>query len=70
MREPRRTVNVFESLESDVRSYCRSWPAVFDRAVGSELFDTSGRAYVDFFAGHTTPKWPEVGIRTAGIKGL
>jgi diaminobutyrate-2-oxoglutarate transaminase len=44
-------VNVFEKLESEVRSYCRSWPIVFDRAVGSEVFDESGRAYLDFFAG-------------------
>ncbi len=44
-------MNVFETLESEVRSYCRAWPAVFDRAVGSEVFDTSGRRYLDFFAG-------------------
>jgi diaminobutyrate-2-oxoglutarate transaminase len=44
-------MNIFESLESEVRSYCRSWPVVFDRAVGSEVFDESGRAYLDFFAG-------------------
>lgn len=44
-------MHVFEALESEVRSYCRGWPAVFDRARGSEVFDTSGRAYLDFFAG-------------------
>ncbi|MEX2290395.1 MAG: diaminobutyrate--2-oxoglutarate transaminase [Mycobacteriales bacterium] len=44
-------MNIFESLESDVRSYCRGWPVVFDRAQGSEVFDESGRAYLDFFAG-------------------
>ena len=44
-------MNVFEALESDVRSYCRNWSVVFDRAQGSELFDESGRAYLDFFAG-------------------
>jgi len=27
------------------------WPAVFDRARGSHLYDESGRAYLDFFAG-------------------
>jgi diaminobutyrate-2-oxoglutarate transaminase len=37
--------------ESEVRSYSRSWPTVFDRAVGSHIYDESGREYIDFFAG-------------------
>ncbi|AUS78513.1 diaminobutyrate--2-oxoglutarate transaminase [Actinoalloteichus sp. AHMU CJ021] len=44
-------MNVFESLESEVRSYSRTWPTVFDRALGSELFDENGKPYLDFFAG-------------------
>jgi len=44
-------VNIFESVESEVRSYCRSWPVVFDRATGSWLYDEDGNAYLDFFAG-------------------
>jgi diaminobutyrate-2-oxoglutarate transaminase len=44
-------MNVFETLESEVRSYCRSWPTVFDRASGSWLYDEHDRAYLDFFAG-------------------
>ena len=44
-------MNIFETLESEVRSYCRSFPVVFDRAVGSTLVDESGRSYLDFFAG-------------------
>jgi len=44
-------LGIFATRESSVRSYCRSWPAVFDRAAGSWLYDTSGRAYLDFFAG-------------------
>ncbi|MHA6793792.1 diaminobutyrate--2-oxoglutarate transaminase [Pseudonocardia bannensis] len=42
---------VFEELESEVRSYCRSWPVVFDTAVGSRLTDVDGKSYLDFFAG-------------------
>ncbi|HLS72772.1 MAG TPA: diaminobutyrate--2-oxoglutarate transaminase [Actinomycetaceae bacterium] len=38
-------------LESQVRSYSRSWPAVFDRAVGATMYDTDDREYLDFFAG-------------------
>ncbi|CAL99833.1 diaminobutyrate aminotransferase [Saccharopolyspora erythraea NRRL 2338] len=43
--------NIFESLESEVRSYCRTWPAVFDVAKGSYLYAEDGTAYLDFFAG-------------------
>ncbi|WTW95915.1 diaminobutyrate--2-oxoglutarate transaminase [Streptomycetaceae bacterium NBC_01309] len=43
--------DVFTSLESEVRSYCRSWPAVFDRAQGARMYDTAGRSWLDFFAG-------------------
>ncbi len=39
------------TIESEVRSYCRLWPAVFDRAEGARLFDEHGRPYLDFFAG-------------------
>ncbi len=42
---------MFEDLESQVRSYCRAWPALFDRARGSCSYDDRGRAYLDFFAG-------------------
>ncbi len=42
---------VFDRLESNVSSYCRWFPAVFDRAKGAMLYDETGREYVDFFAG-------------------
>lgn len=44
-------LSVFETLESEVRSYCRAWPTVFDRAQGSRMFDEDGHEYLDFFAG-------------------
>jgi diaminobutyrate-2-oxoglutarate transaminase len=44
-------MEIINSLESEVRSYCRSFPTVFDTARGSRLIDQSGRSYVDFFAG-------------------
>jgi diaminobutyrate-2-oxoglutarate transaminase len=44
-------MTIFETLESDVRSYCRSWPVVFDRALGAHMWDVDGRRYLDFFAG-------------------
>jgi diaminobutyrate-2-oxoglutarate transaminase len=42
---------VFEDIESEVRSYCRNWPVVFDTARGSRINDIDGRSYLDFFAG-------------------
>jgi len=44
-------LDVFEELESGVRSYIRSWPSVFDRAYGAKLWDEDGREYLDFFSG-------------------
>ena len=39
----RMRMEIIERLESDVRSYCRSFPTVFDRAEGAHLFDDEGR---------------------------
>jgi diaminobutyrate-2-oxoglutarate transaminase len=44
-------MTIFANRESAVRSYCRTWPVVFDRAVGSWLYDENDRGYLDFFAG-------------------
>jgi diaminobutyrate-2-oxoglutarate transaminase len=44
-------VNVFEQYESNVRSYCRSFPATFHRAKGSIVYSDLGKAYIDFLAG-------------------
>ncbi|MFI6345785.1 diaminobutyrate--2-oxoglutarate transaminase [Streptomyces sp. NPDC050560] len=44
-------MSVFEELESEVRSYSRNWPVVFDRATGSRLHSEDGRGYLDFFTG-------------------
>jgi diaminobutyrate-2-oxoglutarate transaminase len=44
-------MNIFEEVESEVRSYSRNWPAVFDVARGSELWDVEGKRYLDFFGG-------------------
>lgn len=42
---------VITERESEVRSYCRTWPTTFASASGSWLTDTSGERYLDFFAG-------------------
>ncbi|WP_433528247.1 diaminobutyrate--2-oxoglutarate transaminase [Micromonospora sp. CA-263727] len=46
--------SVFEELESNVRSYCRKFPAVFHRAKGAELYAADGQVFIDFFCGAGT----------------
>ena len=47
-------MRIFEELESEVRGYIRSFPAVFDLAKGSFLYDEQGNRFIDFFAGAGT----------------
>jgi diaminobutyrate-2-oxoglutarate transaminase len=42
---------LFETFESEVRGYCRSFPVVFAEAKNARLTDESGREYIDFLAG-------------------
>ncbi|TDE57752.1 diaminobutyrate--2-oxoglutarate transaminase [Nonomuraea mesophila] len=44
-------VTIFDELESNVRTYCRRFPAVFVRARGHVLWDQEGRSYIDFLSG-------------------
>src|SRR5260370_35251698 len=55
-----------ERLESKVRSYARSFPAVITRALGTELWDVDGKRYLDFLAvagslnyGHNNPAFKQ-----------
>ncbi len=59
-------MNIFEELESEVRSYCRSFPTVFKKAKGYKMWNEAGKEYIDFFAGagslnygHNNPKMKE-----------
>jgi diaminobutyrate-2-oxoglutarate transaminase len=47
-------MRIFEQMESEVRGYVRSFPAVFDTAKGAFLYDEQGNEYIDFFAGAGT----------------
>ncbi|MGX5851715.1 diaminobutyrate--2-oxoglutarate transaminase [Mesorhizobium sp. PL10] len=42
---------IFNRLESEVRGYARSFPVVFARARGAQLFARNGTAYLDFLMG-------------------
>ena len=59
-------MKVFDELESQVRSYCRSFPAVFTKAKGYKLWDTGGREFIDFFAGAGALNY---GHNNPGMKG-
>lgn len=54
---------IFENRESQVRSYCRKYPVVFDHAKNAEMFSKDGKRYIDFLAvagsmnyGHNNPE--------------
>src|SRR5579872_2050200 len=50
-RQRMNNMKTIELLESQVRTYSRSFPAVFAKASGSHLTDREGREYLDFFSG-------------------
>ncbi|WP_020616106.1 diaminobutyrate--2-oxoglutarate transaminase [Paenibacillus daejeonensis] len=61
--EDKPSMQVFEDMESEVRSYCRNFTTVFHKAKNARLWDTNGNEYIDFFAGagalnygHNNPK--------------
>jgi len=47
-------MKIFDELESEVRSYARAFPRVFNRASGEYLYDSDGTEYLDFLAGAGT----------------
>lgn len=44
-------MKVFEEIESEVRSYSRNWPTVFEKSKGYKMWDEEGNEYIDFFSG-------------------
>jgi len=44
-------MSIFERKESNVRSYSRAYPVMFNKAKGDFIYDEDGRAYIDFLAG-------------------
>ena len=47
-------MKIFEEIESEVQSYARSFPRIFNRAQGEHLYDLEGNQYLDFLAGAGT----------------
>lgn len=47
-------MKIFDEIESEVQSYARSFPRVFNRAKGEFMWDGDGNRYLDFLAGAGT----------------
>ncbi len=47
-------MKIFNEIESEVQSYARSFPRVFNKAQGEFLYDEDGNQYLDFLAGAGT----------------
>lgn len=69
--------NTFSNIESEVRTYSRSFPVTFERAKGSYLYDADGNAYLDFLAGagslnygHNNPVLKQVLLDYIGNDGI
>ncbi len=45
---------IFDQQESNVQSYARGFPRVFNKARGAEIWDVDGNRYLDFLAGAGT----------------
>ncbi len=67
----------FESYESDIRAYCRAYPAVFVSARNARQTDENGKEYIDFFAGagvlnfgHNHPKLKQAVIEYMQADGV
>ncbi|MAA71197.1 MAG: diaminobutyrate--2-oxoglutarate transaminase [Bermanella sp.] len=47
-------MKIFDEIESEVQSYARSFPRLFNKAQGEFLYDEEGNQYLDFLAGAGT----------------
>ncbi|MEX1032115.1 MAG: diaminobutyrate--2-oxoglutarate transaminase [Cellvibrionaceae bacterium] len=47
-------MKIFDEIESEVQSYARSFPRIFNKAQGEFMFDEDGNRYLDFLAGAGT----------------
>lgn len=47
-------MKIFDEIESEVQSYARSFPRIFNKAQGEFLYDEEGNQYLDFLAGAGT----------------
>lgn len=48
------SIEYFQRIESEVRTYSRSFPIIFNQARGAKLWSAEGKQYIDFLAGAGT----------------
>ena len=48
------SLSIFNELESEVRGYIRSFPVLFTKAKGAQLWDENDNEYIDFLSGAGT----------------
>ena len=60
-------MKIFDEIESEVQSYARAFPRIFNRARGEVMWDEEGNQYLDFLAGagtlnygHNNPAFKEI----------
>ncbi|MCU1513489.1 MAG: ectB [Microbacteriaceae bacterium] len=70
-------LSIFNSMESEVRGYIRSFPVIFDHAHGSIMVDQDGVERIDFFSGagtlnygHNNPKFKQAIIDYIQADGI
>lgn len=70
-------MTIYEQLESNVRGYCRAFPATFMKAKNAILTDDQGNEYIDFLAGagtlnygHNNPEFKQALLEYIAEDGL
>lgn len=70
-------MKIFDEIESEVQSYARNFPCIFDRAQGECIYDMDGNEYLDFLAGagslnygHNNPVFKEKLIEYVSRDGI
>lgn len=70
-------MKIFEEIESEVQSYARTFPRVFNRAKAEFMWDEEGNQYLDFLAGagtlnygHNNPVFKEALLKYINNDGI
>jgi len=70
-------MKIFDEIESEVQSYARAFPRVFNRAKGEFMWDEDGHQYLDFLAGagtlnygHNNPIFKEILLKYIEEDGI
>ena len=59
-------MNIFEEIESEVRSYARAFPRLFDKAQGELIYDDDGNEYTEIVEVSSNAGWSSLADRNPG----